>query len=58
MELEELEEIIQENYALFFGSLLLRVGTANGKTKKKKKDQEKCQNCQTTTKKKKYLIKV
>lgn len=32
MQLEELEEIVTDNYSLFLSSLLLRFGTANGMT--------------------------
>jgi hypothetical protein len=31
MELEELEDLVQQHYPMFFGSLILRIGTSNGK---------------------------
>lgn len=30
LQLEELEDVVTENYPLFFGSLVLRIGTAYG----------------------------
>jgi hypothetical protein len=32
MQLEELEDIVEEQYPLFVSSILLRIGTANGTT--------------------------
>lgn len=39
LQLEELEDVLSENYPLFLGSLLLRIGTAYGMTEKTPSDQ-------------------